>query len=222
MKSRDLASMSDRDLLAGLRIFNDASTLTPADYALTAAQTADLKAALDAFEAELTAYDQAQAAEATALNAKNQRRKITILPLARQQMKLARAAAVGDDGKLGKVGLDLYDAEPTAGRAPTSVPVAHVDYGRLKHTIYFRDSAAVDSEGKPKDARGCEIWRFTGAAEPASIRDYDFVALDTASPYTAFYDTADAGKTVFYILRWISKTGEPGEWSATVSATING
>jgi hypothetical protein len=33
---------------------------------------------------------------------------------------------------------------------------------------------------------------------------------------------ADAGKKVFYLLRWVSNSGETGEWSETIEATVNG
>ena len=59
-------------------------------------------------------------------------------------------------------------------------------------------------------------------APPASEDDFEFVTHDTASPYVAFYTMADAGKKVYYILRWKSKNGETGEWGETVEATING
>lgn len=33
---------------------------------------------------------------------------------------------------------------------------------------------------------------------------------------------ADANKKVYYLLRWVSNSGEVGEWSETIEATING
>ncbi len=99
---------------------------------------------------------------------------------------------------------------------------ANVDYGKLKHTIYFRDSATPDSTRKPAGMLGAEIWRFVGTSAPASADEYDYLATDTASPYVVFYDGADGGKKVFYQLRWVSKSGEEGEWSEMVEATING
>ena len=32
----------------------------------------------------------------------------------------------------------------------------------------------------------------------------------------------NAGKKVYYLLRWLSKSGMRGEWSETIEATING
>lgn len=220
MNSDDLGRLPDRELLAELRLFNDPTSAAPTEYALTAAQAAELKADLDAFDDELKAYDDSQTAEDAALQAKRLRRK-KIVQTARQQMKLARAAEGMTDEKLGAANLDIYDTEPTTSRPPESVPIGHIDFGRLKHTIHFRDSASPDSEAKPDGAKGCDIYRFIGAEPPASEKDYDYLTNDTATPYVVFYDGADAGKTVHYMLRWVSKAGEPGEWSQVLKATIN-
>ena len=118
--------------------------------------------------------------------------------------------------------MDEYDDVKTDSPSPSSAPFGLIEYGKLKHIIHFRDSNTPDSEAKPKGMLGCEIYRHIGNAPPASEADFDFVTLDTGSPYVAFYTMADAGKKVFYQLRWISKSGERGEWSETVEATING
>lgn len=221
MKSKNLDSFPDRQLLAELRVLNNATTGNEASYTLTAAMTSGLNSALDAFESALDAYDAAQAAETSALNAKYLQRK-EIISAARAQMKLIRATPGIKDSHITAAGLDVYDTIKTASSAPTTAPVAWVDYGKLKHTIYFRDSAAPDSEAKPKGMQGAEIWSFIGAAPPASDSDYEFVALDTNSPYTVVYSSEDGAKKVFYQLRWLSKNGEAGEWSETIEATING
>lgn len=220
MKSKDLDNLPDRELLAEMRLFNDPTAAAPTEYALTAAQAAELKSDLDAFEDELRNYDLTQTAEDEALQAKKLRRK-KIIQLARQQFKLARAASGMTDEKLGAANLDVYDTEPTTSRPPDGVPVGHIDYGKLKHTIYFRDSASPDSEAKPVGVKGCDIYRFVGSEPPASEKDYDYLTNDSSSPYVAFYDGADAGKTVFYLMRWVSKANEPGEWSQVLKATIN-
>jgi hypothetical protein len=47
-----------------------------------------------------------------------------------------------------------------------------------------------------------------------------YLALDTRTPYTVEFEAADAGKTAYYMLRWISPRGETGPWSQTVTGTI--
>ena len=47
-------------------------------------------------------------------------------------------------------------------------------------------------------------------------------AVDRTSPYVMDFDSADAGKTAWWALRWVNTKAEHGPWSTTVSATIGG
>lgn len=92
----------------------------------------------------------------------------------------------------------------------------------------FHDMATIlshentpTSRAKPAGAMGCEIWVKIGTA-PADPCECQFLALDTASPYVAEYPGSDAGKTAYYMLRWVSTSSEKGPWSETVAATITG
>ena len=57
---------------------------------------------------------------------------------------------------------------------------------------------------------------------PVDPSECTFLALDTASPYVATYAGTDANKMAHYMLRWVTKGGDKGPWSETVSATIGG
>ena len=95
---------------------------------------------------------------------------------------------------------------------------------RLQHGLYFKDSVLL-TKAKPKGVRACEFWFFiapAGAAAPTDIDQYRFLAQDSESPYIASFKTADIGKSVWYIFRWINTLGQPGPWSAPVMATITG
>jgi hypothetical protein len=118
-------------------------------------------------------------------------------------------------------GLPLRKTTRTAAAVPTTRPVGEVDTSqRLQHTISFRDEGAV-GKAKPEGVRGCEIWAVIGTG-PASVADARYLATDTATPYVATFDAADAGKPVHYFLRWVNTRSEAGPWSVTVTATIGG
>ena len=55
-----------------------------------------------------------------------------------------------------------------------------------------------------------------------SASDLIFVAETTKSPFVNHFNGADAGKMVYYWMRWVNTRGEVGPWSAMVSATIGG
>jgi hypothetical protein len=105
---------------------------------------------------------------------------------------------------------------------PTSRPVAQVDTSqRLQHTISFVDSETPTSRAKPEGVRGCQIWYKVGSTV-GDPRELTFAATDTRSPYVLTFDGADAGKMVYYWLRWENTRGEIGPWSDVISATIPG
>lgn len=221
LNSNELGALSDRDLLAESRAYEVKLKGDPTQLNLTPADASEVESVNNDFEKTLDNWDAAQMAEDAASQAKKAARK-TVLNKLRNHRNQAYADSSITEEKLAGYGIPPRDKIKTASPAPTSAPIGYVDYGKLKHTIYFRDSATPDSEAKPKGMRGCEIWRFTGAGAPASESDFDYVATDTASPYVAFYTMADAGEKVSYLLRWISNSGETGEWSETVEATVNG
>ncbi|HLM00129.1 MAG TPA: hypothetical protein VK400_03675 [Pyrinomonadaceae bacterium] len=221
MKSGDLNQLPDQELLAAVRLMNNNATGVEASYGLTSAMTAGLKAELDGFEDELATLDAARAAEAAAVGTKNQRRE-QIIGLARKFMTLIRGTVGNDAGKLGAVNLDALDETRTKAGAPVSVPFALIDLGKLRHTVNFRDAATPDTDKKPAGILGAEIWYKIGGAAPVDNKECQFLALDTATPYVVTFDGADAGKTVYYLLRWQSKSGDKGDWSDLAQATVNG
>ncbi len=104
---------------------------------------------------------------------------------------------------------------------PTTRPVGKANTSeRLRHTISFTDEATPQSRAKPARVRGCQIWHKVGGDAPADPKELQYLATDTASPYIATYDGVDAGKPVYYWLRWENTVGECGPWSETVVATI--
>lgn len=106
---------------------------------------------------------------------------------------------------------------------PTTKPVATIDASRrLSHIINFRDAAKPKSKAKPEGVANCEVWSKIGGPPPASPDELHYEGNETATPKLVEHDAADAGKTVYYWLRWVNTRSEPGPWSDTYSATIPG
>ena len=125
-------------------------------------------------------------------------------------------------GKVGISGASAYGASgASTARRSTSRPVATVDTSqRLRHIISFVDELTQTSRAKPAGMVGCEIWVKIGGSAPADPSELTYLATDTRSPYVAEFDGADAGKTAYYMLRWVNTRGERGPWSQTISGTI--
>ena len=140
----------------------------------------------------------------------------------RSQRKRLYADPSLSESELVAAGLPPRDKTKTASPAPETAPLAWLEYAKLKHLIHFRDTATPDKRAKPKGILGCEIWYYLGTSAPEKDSDYKYIAIATRSPYMINYLPPDAGKTIFYQLRWLSKSGKRGEWSQTVEATVNG
>jgi hypothetical protein len=216
-----LSSLSDRDLLAELRIFNAAVTAAPETFGLTAADADALKRDLDVFETELDAWDTVNA-QYDAQSAAKASARTQLLTRGRSQRKMARAKDGVTGESLASAGLAPYDEIRTPSASPSSAPVAVIDFGKLRHTINFRDAAMPDSIKKPDGVLGAEIWLKIGGDAPVDNKECQYLATDTATPYLNTFGAGDAGKTAWYLLRWVSKNGDKGDWSEAVGATVNG
>ena len=216
-----LSSLSDRELLAELRTFNAAVTAAPSDYGMTDGEADALAADLNNFETALDTWDATNAEYDARLEAKDAARE-QALNRGRAQRKLARAKAGITNQQLSSAGMSVYDNVKTPSASPSSVPFALINFGKLRHTINFRDKSTPDTDKKPDGILGAEIWLKVGGDAPVDNKDCQYIATDTATPYVYTFDGADAGKTAWYLLRWISKNGDKGDWSEAVAATING
>ena len=130
---------------------------------------------------------------------------------------LARNAKVTDSDRT-RLNITVKSASRTPVAVPSPCPVATIDFSvRLQHTIKFVDQTTPTSKAKPDGVHGCEVWCKVG--DETTFR---YLATDTATPYVASFDEADAGKLVSYHLRWVNTRGEQGPWSAVVSALVVG
>lgn len=175
-------------------------------------------------------YEQALAAEETAridFEAKREARRA----LRRQAETEARAAVRAvqadktvTDALRAELQIPLRDA-PSAPAPPlTSRPVVTIDFSqRLRHTLEYRDSDTPTSRARPAGATGCEFQVYLGTSAPTGTSQFKYLDTDASSPLLVEYTDADAGKTAYYMGRWVNTTrGEKGPWSETVSAVITG
>lgn len=185
-----------------------ASDLTPLQNAQTDWQTA--------YAANVSAQAQAQSARQTKDSARSEQESLLRPLVARLQ-----SSPTVTDAQRQALQLTVRSTARTPAATPTSRPLATVDTSqRLQHTISFMDELTPNSRAKPDGVTGCEIWVKIGGPAPADPDELKYLATDTRTPYMAEFDGADAGKTAYYMLRWVNSRGERGPWSQTVSATI--
>jgi hypothetical protein len=142
-----------------------------------------------------------------------------VRPLVR---RLQASAAVSDTEKAA-LGITVPGANPMPGGPPTGRPILKVECERLRHTLRWADVNSPTSRAKPPGVLGAEIKMAKtaiGAATPTDPALFDFIALDTATPYIQEFAGADGGKNAHYIARWVNLAQQHGPWSETVSVTV--
>lgn len=137
-----------------------------------------------------------------------------------------RATATIDDAERAALGLSLMSGPPTPSPAPDSFPVlALAGADRLLHRIHLADNLSPLRKTRPRGMAGAELRLFLSPPNtpaPADPADFDFYALATRTPALVEFAAADGGLTAHYVARWLSTRGQPGPWSATMSATVMG
>ncbi len=216
----DYIPSSDADFSGWLLNFLTYANANLATLGLTAADIAPLQAAATAFDTTRATNDSAQAQAQAARQARDDQRTETET-LTRALVGELQASATVTDSQRQALGITVRATTRTPVSAPTTKPVATVDTSqRLRHTIQFVDELTPTSRAKPDGVTGCEVWVKVGDPAPADASALKYLATDTRTPYTVDYDGGDAGKTAYYMLRWVNTHGEQGPWSQTVSATI--
>lgn len=218
--TQDWLPASDTELTAWLQNFLTYADANMTDLRLTAVHLAPLHAAAEAWT---PAYADHLTAQATASSARQHKDTVreNIETALRTLVNLIQATPVVTDAQREALGITVRSTSRTAVGAPTTRPVASVDTSqRLRHTISFVDELTPTTRAKPDGVTGCEVWVKVGNAAPADPSELKYLATDTRTPYVADFDGPDAGKTAYYMLRWVSTRGETGPWSQTVSGTI--
>jgi hypothetical protein len=220
----DYIPVGDSEFGTWANTFLDYLTAAPASVGLVAADLTPFSDAITAYEGTMDSHVAAQNDARSKRQAKDDAR-IEAEAQARTLVRRVQAYPGTTDAMRLSMGLSVRDTVPSI--ASTAVladtrPLAVIDTSqRLRHAIDYRDSA-TGRRAKPPGIKGCEIWVRIGAAPVTPPTDMQFVVLDTASPYITEYDLADAGKTAYYMLRWVNSRNEKGPWSETVEATIVG
>ncbi len=172
-----------------------------------------------AYPAHVAAAAAAQAARQTKDAA-----RAAYLGAIRPLVRRLQASPAVSDAERAALGISVPDTTPSPVGPPKTRPVVNVDARqRLQHTIHFADEATPTRKAKPAGVMGAEIWVHVlavGQPTPGDPATFDFVALDTRTPYVLDFDAANGGQNAHYLLRWVNPTGQKGPWSETASVTI--
>jgi hypothetical protein len=141
---------------------------------------------------------------------------------ARAMVRMVQADPNSTDELRASLQIPIRDTTRTSPSPITSRPVLTIDFSqRRQHELDFRDSETPTRRARPDNTTGCEIQSYTGTTPPTGLGQFKYVDTDARTPLVVQYGDEDAGKTAYYIGRWVNAE-EKGPWSETVSATIAG
>lgn len=216
----DYIPNSDADFSAWIHNLVTYANANLAGLGLTAADLTPLQTAVTGWDTVYPAHVAAQASAQSARQAKDDSRA-DVEGAVRPLVGKLQSTTTVSDAQRQALGITVRATSKTAVSVPTTRPVAQVDTGqRLRHAISFVDELTPTTRAKPDGVTGCEIWTKVGDPAPTGPGEVAYLALDTRTPYVVEFNGSEAGKTAYYMLRWINTRGERGPWSQTVSGTI--
>lgn len=201
---------------AAVKKWWDAQGLDPTDLK-------PLETALAEWQKDYPAHVKAQAAAEGARQAKDVARA-ALEKEVRPITNFVQGYTKTTDADRATIGITVRDTSKTPSPTPTSAPVVQVESGqRLTHRLRFTDAAAPTRRGKPPGTIGAEVWLAltpTGQPPPPLGDSYKFLSVSSRGNLQTDFPSAEAGKTAYYALRWVSTRGEKGPWSEVTSATV--
>ena len=220
----------DGDFDAWVSHYFEAVTIWWGANGLDVDQLKPLRFALEDWQKDYPAHVQARAAAEGARQAKDAARA-ALEKEVRPVTNFVQAYIKTTDADRATIGITVRDTARRAALPPTSAPLVQVESGqRLTHRLRFTDEGAPTRRGKPPGTIGAEVWlALTPPHEPApplnspgqgGSDSYKFLSVSSRGNLQTDFPSAEAGKTAYYALRWVSTRGEKGPWSEVAAATV--
>ncbi len=118
------------------------------------------------------------------------------------------------------LGLTVPDTKPTPAPVPVTHPVLKIDFSQpSRHTLHIIDEEKSGRQ-KPGGVQQCEVWYKITDEQPGHYSELQYAGIATKSTFLIEYDSADAGKKVWYNARWLNTRGQHGPWGIYTGAII--
>lgn len=211
---------SEAELTVWLENFVEQLKGLQAALGLAPATVNAVEASHNQLKTKLEEINALKAQLASAVEEKNELLE-TVTTTVRALVKGLQANPAMTDGDRVKLRLTVPDTIRTPSPVPTTHPTAQIDVSQpLRHTGQVRDEATPNRKAKPKGVYGVEVRYQVGGAEPTDPSQMLTLGTFPNSTFVKDFPLADAGKVVYYYMRWVNKRGQPGPWSELISATI--
>jgi len=211
------------NMIAWLANFSTLLTASPSTYGLAsgdATAVAAINTSMTAAYALITSPSTKTAATVSAFNTL----KAADLPTIRlyaQQISLNPGVTSANKTA---IGVNPRTSVPTPITAPTTSPVLTVQSTSTAGSIIrYRDATASPSvKAKPYGVTSIALYALASATPITDPTALTFQGNFTKAPLTLSLGSADAGKTVYFAARWVTRKGLTGPWSSIVSYVVAG
>jgi hypothetical protein len=116
------------------------------------------------------------------------------------------------------------NARPKHPKIPvtSTPPEIHVDTHIPKRLTfnYWEEGRDDGSKAMPHGAGSFELWSALLDHEPAHMDELTHMQIDFQSPLVMDFDDSERGKTLYFIARWVSPTGEKGPWTVVMRVIV--
>jgi hypothetical protein len=179
----------------------------------------DLQAKATDFEQKLKVADEPDTRTKAAVLAKTEARKVaekTAREFINEHLAYNKLVSDADRENMQiPVHKGGHKPAPIAGEAPYVTASGH---GARRIRFEFGESAT--SKAKPAGQHGIEIAWVISDTPPTSYADLVHSSFATHSPLILSFDLADAGKRLWFAVRWENTTGAKGPWTEIMSVVI--
>lgn len=190
---------------------------------LDPALLADLKKALDAWNAAYPKHISAQNAAEAARQSKDETKRALEREI-RPVTAFVQSWGGTTDADRATIGITVKDTSAAPTPPPTSRPLLLIDAAsRLTHRLRLVDESTPTRSARPRGTLGAEVYLALvppRETPPADFAAYKFVRTVTRGGAEVSFPSEQGGLSAAYLVRWVSATGEPGPWSETVTATV--
>ncbi len=191
-----------------------------AGYGIPAADVTQMQADQTTWNTAYPAHVKAQEDAKTAAEKKNAVRTKLETDIRGAAKKINGTPGV-DNALRVSAGLKAHATTRTPVAVPSTKPIGRTEPdSHYTIALHIADELTPKRAARPAGARLCQVWMHVGDPAPADPTGFAFVRNVTRTPYLDVHPAADAGKSVYYLLRWENSKGEPGPWSDVVTAKV--
>ena len=139
---------------------------------------------------------------------------------ARQLANIIQSNPAITDQQKTDLGLLVRKTTKTPIAPPASSPLlAFIAATPGQHTLRFADQNTPAKRAKPLNVNALSLWyQIGGTTPPVDTSTMTFAGLQTKNPIGMDLPTAASGQTIYYIGKWITRTGLYGPASTVLSA----